>query len=467
MLIHSLFIGKEEQTIATTRLIPMHMKKGATLLSSIRMKTEYALNPDKTNNKELVSSYECDKDMIDHEFLLTKREYYYKTGRTQERDVIAYQIRQAFKPGEITPEKANELGYDLAMRFTKGKYAFIVCTHTDRAHIHNHIIFNSTALDATRKFKNYWLSSFILQRVSDLICLENGLSVIEPKPYRNRIKYDNYPRRETMRSIICKDIDDCFNNGTKDMDQFVKQLNQKGYEVKKGKYLSVKNDKKKFIRLDSLPEGYREEDIRNRFHQKSGKQEHVNLLIDIQSKMQNKGPGYERWATNYNIKQMAKTLLYLRENDITELEDLNKLTERSVDQFNLLSGEMISKDNEIKECIETKKQILNYIKTRDIYVQYRKAGYNKKFYDANVEEIILHKAAKKYFDEMKIKKLPKVKELNERFTKLLKEKRTISKKYYKERARMQKLLKAQKNVYDYLNTGKDAKKIEIEKGEIN
>ena len=110
-------------------------------------------------------------------------------------EVIAYQIRQSFKPGEITPEEANRLGHELALRFTKGKYAFIVATHMDRAHVHNHIVFNSTSIDATRKFKNFWLSSFALQRVSDLICLENGLSVIAPKPYKERTKRTEYPRR--------------------------------------------------------------------------------------------------------------------------------------------------------------------------------------------------------------------------------------------------------------------------------
>ena len=109
--------------------------------------------------------------------------------------MIVYQIRQSFKPGEITPEEANRLGHKLALRFTKGKYAFIVATHMDRAHVHNHIVFNSTSIDATRKFKNFWLSSFALQRVSDLICLENGLSVIAPKPYKERTKRTEYPRR--------------------------------------------------------------------------------------------------------------------------------------------------------------------------------------------------------------------------------------------------------------------------------
>lgn len=121
-------------------------------------------------------------------FMLSKRQYELATGRRQKSDVIAYQIRQSFKPGEITAEEANKVGYELAMRFTKGKYAFIVATHTDRKHIHNHIIYNSTALDSTRKFRDFLLSGLTVQRLSDLICLEHQLSVIEIKPYRERQK---------------------------------------------------------------------------------------------------------------------------------------------------------------------------------------------------------------------------------------------------------------------------------------
>jgi hypothetical protein len=170
--------------MAATRLIPLHVNKGKTIAQSLGDRTDYAKNPEKTEKGELVTGYQCDPMTVDEEFMLSKRQYEQITGRRQKHEVIAYQIRQSFKPGEITPEEANRLGHELALRFTKGKYAFIVATHTDRAHVHNHIVFNSTSIDATRKFKNFWLSSFALQRVSDLICLENGLSVIAPKPYK-------------------------------------------------------------------------------------------------------------------------------------------------------------------------------------------------------------------------------------------------------------------------------------------
>ena len=157
--------------MAATRLIALHQNKGRTVAQSLGDRTDYAKNPEKTEKGELVTAYCCDPYTADEEFMLQKRQYYQTTGKKQHSDVIAYQIRQSFKPGEITAEEANWIGYELALRFTKGKYSFIVATHTDRAHIHNHVVFNSTSIDGTRKFKDFWRSGLALQKLSDLICL--------------------------------------------------------------------------------------------------------------------------------------------------------------------------------------------------------------------------------------------------------------------------------------------------------
>lgn len=132
----------------------MHQNRGKTVAQCLKARTDYAKNGEKTENEELISSYACDKETVDQEFLLAKQEYLRITGRKQKGDIIAYQIRQSFKPGEITPEEANAVGYETAMRFTKGNHAFIVATHIDKAHIHNHIIFNSTNLNCDRKFRD-------------------------------------------------------------------------------------------------------------------------------------------------------------------------------------------------------------------------------------------------------------------------------------------------------------------------
>ena len=148
---------------------------------------DYVENPQKTDNGRLITSFQCDSRIADAEFLFSKKLYTAKTGRRRrEDDVIAYQIRQSFVPGEITPEEANRLGYELARRFTKGNHAFIVCTHIDKAHIHNHIIWNSTSLDHTRKFRNFWGSTRAVRRLSDTICIENGYSIVENPKRRGK-----------------------------------------------------------------------------------------------------------------------------------------------------------------------------------------------------------------------------------------------------------------------------------------
>ncbi len=181
-----LFWKGEDEYMAATRLIALHINKGKTIARCLGERIDYAQNEKKTEGGIYISSYECDPKTVQEEFLLSKRQYQHVTGRQQKNDVIAYQIRQSFWPGEVTPEEANQIGYELAMRFTKGKYAFVVATHTDRAHIHNHVIYNSTALDGSHKFQDFLRSGLAVQKVSDRICAEHGLSVIVPDPARKK-----------------------------------------------------------------------------------------------------------------------------------------------------------------------------------------------------------------------------------------------------------------------------------------
>lgn len=156
----------------------------------------------------------CQAEIVDEEFMFSKREYERLTGRHPRGNIIAYQIRQSFKPGEITPEEANQVGYETAMRFTKGNHAFIVATHTDKAHIHNHIIFNSTSLDCTHKFRDFFFVGLTLQRLSDIICLEHGLSVIEKKKPSDRVKRTTYPEKKSFRDDIREAIDRILKEGS-------------------------------------------------------------------------------------------------------------------------------------------------------------------------------------------------------------------------------------------------------------
>lgn len=444
--------------MAATRLIPMHVNKGKTIAQSLGDRTDYAKNPEKTDKGELVTGYQCDPMTVDEEFLLSKRQYEQITGRRQRHEVIAYQIRQSFKPGEITPEEANRLGQELALRFTKGKYAFIVATHTDRAHVHNHIVFNSTSIDGTRKFKNFWLSSIALQRVSDLVCLENGLSVITPKPYKERAKRTDYPRRVKNRDVLCEDIDAVLQKKPESFEAFLQELRALDYEIKCGKHISVKGkNQARFIRLSSLGEGYTEADLRAHFlgqqeHKPREKRNHhtdirpFNLVIDIQSKLQNKGAGYQRWASVYNLKQMSKTLLFLRDHKIESMEQLDQLVQQQTAKRDALLSSIQQSEKRLVEIGTLKKHIINYSKTRAIYEEYRKAGYSKKFLEAHREEITIHKAAKAAFDELGVKKLPRVKDLSIEFAEVLAAKKQTYAEYRQVKNDAQELLIAQQNI---------------------
>ena len=165
--------------MATSRLIALHCGKGRSVGTAISDIIEYVKNPEKTDNGQLITSYQCDSRIADAEFLFQKKVYQQKTGRMRgQDDVIAYHLRQSFAPGEITPQEANRLGCELAKRFTKGRHSFIVCTHIDKHHVHNHIIYSAVTLDHSRKFRDFKRSGQALRRLNDTICIENGYSIV-------------------------------------------------------------------------------------------------------------------------------------------------------------------------------------------------------------------------------------------------------------------------------------------------
>lgn len=437
----------------------MHLNKGKTVADCLKERLDYAQNPLKTEDGEFISSYKCDSHTAAMEFLLAKAEYDKKTGRSRKGDVIAYQIRQAFKPGEITPKEANRIGYELAMRFTKGKHAFTVSTHTDKKHIHNHIIFNSTTLDCEHKFRNFFMSAFALQKCSDLICFEHGLSIIEPKPYDKREKRTTYPNRHTRRSEIKHVIEMILREkNPKDFDEFLREIEKQGYVVKRGKHIAVKGrGQKRFIRLDSLGDGFDQESIRSHFEDdtqssKSKERRHdgdpivPDLLIDIQKKALKKGVGYTVWAKKYNLKQTGKTLQYLQSVNIHSREDLDERARQASEKNNTLMIEIRAREKRLKEIAELKKHIINYSKTRACFQEYKKSGYSKKFFEAHREELTLHKAAKNAFNRLDGKKIPKVKDLSVEYGSVLAEKKKLYAEYRTQREEMKALLNAQRNV---------------------
>lgn len=404
----------------------------------------------------------CDPATADAEFLLAKRQYYYITGREQKRDknILLYQIRQAFKPGEISPEEANRIGYELAMRFTKGCHAFIVTTHEDKDHIHSHIYFNSMTLDCTRKFEDFLHSGRAVRRLSDTICIENGLSIIEnPKPSKgNYGTWLGDKKAVSFQEKLRQAIDSALEQKPSDFEAFLSLMETAGYAVKRGKHVKFTGPgQKRGTRCDTLKGDYTEQAIRERIENTrtvvfgngsafEPTTANVNLLIDIQAKIQSgKGPGYERWAKIFNLKQAAQTLIFLQENGLTEYAQLEKKAVEATTAFNDISAKIKQTETRMKEISELQKHISNYSRTREVYVQYRKASYSKKFLAEHEREIILHQAAKKAFDTLGLKKLPSINTLKQEYATLLAEKKKLYQGYRQTRENMKNLLTAKEN----------------------
>ena len=442
----------------------------------------------KTGYGKYISSFECTPETADMEFLLSKQRYHSLTNRSQgKKDVIAYHARQSFAPGEVTPEEANRLGHELAMKFTKGRHSFVVCTHVNTNSVHNHIVWNSTSLDCKRKFRNFIGSAFALRRCSDILCAANGLSVIkdpQPSPGQDYSKYvygKNKP--PSYQDRIRNAIDQALEQNPATFEDFIKIIEAGGITAKRrGKNMRFwMPGQEQPTRLATLRGSHTEEAIRERIavQRKAAVTRTAaiaivsakpNLLIDIQAKLkEGKGEGYAHWASVQNLKQMAKTLIYLQERGLDDYDKLKEKTEAASGRFNSLSERIRDLDTKLAANADLQKQIVIYSKTRATYAEYRKAGYSKAYKATHEADILLHQTAKRAFDQLgygKGKKLPKVSELRAEYAPILAEKKQAYKEYRQAKTEMQELVTAKANVERFLNmgghaTGRDTERIQL------
>ncbi|HBU12600.1 MAG TPA: relaxase, partial [Clostridiales bacterium] len=359
--------------MATTWMKALH-RSGGGVAAALGLRIDYAKDYTKTDDGALIDSYECDPYTAQNEFLFSKRLYAKKTGRDQgKHDVIAYHVRMSFKPGEVTPQRTLELGRELALRWTKGRHQFIVAAHTNTNNPHAHIVFNSVNLYCDRKFADFKHSAIALRRVSDRVCLEHGLSVIEKpglsKGY-NRAEYLRQSKPPTVREQL-RDIMDAALAGCKSHDDFLSALLAAGVDIKHGKQLAFKlPGAKKFVRQDTLGDDYSVDAIQERIDGKriiTHKRKTVapvaastkpNLLIDIQSKIQQGyGEGFRRWATVQNLKEAAKTLLFLQEHGITDYESLVEQAAEASKTFGAHNDRRKTIEVRLREIAELQKHI--------------------------------------------------------------------------------------------------------------
>lgn len=475
--------------MAVSNLLPRKAAGGRSRKQTLHDRLDYDQREEKTGSGAFVSSYMCSPGTAAEEFEASKLIYETTTGRSlpAEKDIIAYRILQSFRPEEITPEEANKLGYELAMKFTKGQHQFVVSTHVDKAHIHTHIEFNSTNLECDGKFQNFKNSAFALRRLNDQICREHGFSVVEnPKAKGQRYQEKAAAKRgRSFKERLRQDIDRLL-PGCQNFEEFLARMRAEGYEVKwRGRSLEFRAEgQERFTRSYRLGDGYTEAALRERITdgcikvpEKAGRQaegryrpcnrkhqndsvmhpnsswkhqdgsKNINLLVDIQSKIQaGKGKGYEQWAKVFNLKEAAKTLNFLIDHGVEDYDGLTARADAAGKKFDSLSARIKQLEGRMGETAQLKMHTINYAKTRDIYIQYKKSGYSEGYRALHLEEIKKCEAAKAAFDALGDRHIPKVKELSDKYTALLAEKKKCYEEYKAARKEMIDYQTAKQNV---------------------
>ena len=421
--------------MAATCIISIHINKGKTARQCIGERLDYIMNPKKTDGGILVSTYACSPETAADEFMLFRQEYQQNTGRTQENEVIGYHVRQAFKPEEITPEEANEIGKELASRMTDGQFAYVIATHIDKHHIHNHIIICSTDLEGQHKYRDVKQSAKDLAQISDSLCREHSLSVIQ-NPQDKTVSYDKWQgnqRRFTHRDELRIISDAALRMQPDGFNALMQLLEDAGCRIKRGAQISIKPPEgERFIRLDTLGSEYDETSLRRTLAHDhvhipkiprgdfNGSQ--VKRLIDIEAKLHaGKGKGYQVWAERNNIDAKAQMVIFLKEHQIDSLEELNDQIQELTNQQKELKAALREKQNRMKEINRQRQTIRDYSRTKEVYTQYRESGWSVKFYQEHRQEIEDHKNAQAVYSSHD-GNMPTLKELTAEYDRLKEQK---------------------------------------------
>ena len=361
------------------------------------------------------------------------------------------------------PEEANRIGYETAMRWTKGKYQFFVYTHIDKEHIHNHIYYHSTAYDRSRKFRNFIGSSFALRRLSDRVCLEHDLSVIANPKLHSKGRYLHYGQwlgenqKLSQKEQIRVAIDAALTERPVDFADFLRRMETAGIQVKRGRggvisFLMPGQQRAARFRASTLGNGYGPEDVqavidgkaptRTAPARRTPAPRRVNLLIDIQERMrQGKGPAYERWAKVYNLKQMAAALQYLKEHQLFEYDDLAVKTDAATERFHTLAGNIQQTEAELSRVSDLMAAVVQYAKTRPAFDGYKAAKYSRKYLAEHEVELADYRAAKATMAELLGgEKLPKMDVLKEKRRQLAARKKALYLEYRKAQQDMRELV---------------------------
>ena len=404
--------------------------------STLSKALDYIENPDKTDGKMLISSFGCSYETADIEFGYTLSQALDKGSN------LAFHLIQSFAPGEVDYEKAHEIGKQLADAVTKGQHEYVVTTHIDKGHIHNHVIFCAVNFVDHHKYNSNKRSYYGIRNMSDKLCRENGLSVVVPGKGSKGKSYAEYQAEKTGTSWKgkLKIAVDALIPQVSSFEELLTRLQAAGYEIKPGKYVSCRAPgQERFTRLKTLGADYTEEAIRERIAGRRTKaakapreQRGVSLLIDIENSIKAaQSRGYEQWAKIHNLKQAAKTMNFLTENKIEQYADLVSRIEEMAAESGQAADALKNAEKRLADMAVLIKNVSTYQKTKPVYDAYRKARNREKYRAGQEQAIILHEAAARSLKAAGIAKLPNLAALQSEYEALQAQKEALYADYGK------------------------------------
>lgn len=417
----------------------------------------YILNPEKTDEKLLVSSYGCASETAAREFEWTRRIAEQK-GMNPVR-IIARHVIQSFEIGEVTPELAHEIGKQFADEILGGKYEYVLTTHIDKDHVHNHLIFNAVDFVDYHAYKSYKRIYYDMREVSDRLCKENGLSVIPPSQNKG-MGYKEYTeaKRGTSWKQKLKQTIDRLVITAKDYDDFLRLIQEAGYEIKTGKYISFRAEgQERFTRSKTIGENYTEERIKERIAGRTPRRNRrqtvpkgISLIGDIQERIRLiDSKGYEYKAKLTILKEAARTLNYLTENNLLQYADLEKKVEDVHSSYDRTGKELKGVEARLREVQPLIKNISNYQRLKPVYDAFQKAKDKPGFKAKHEAELVIFEAARSTLLAMQgDEKLPSLKTLQAQQQRLLDEQQRL----YDERAKLKKEVKQIETIKSNVDT---------------
>ena len=426
----------------------MAVTKTHPIKSTVGKSISYILDEKKTDGKLLVSSYACSYETADIEFKITREKAPSIRGSH-----IARHLIQSFEPNEITPDQAHEIGKRLAEEVLGGRYEYVLTTHTDRGHIHNHIIFNTTSFVDYKKYHSNKRSYRFIRETSDMLCEEYGLSVIVPSGEKGK-SYAEYQaeKNDTSRKAQLKAVIDMNIAVAKDIDEFLALMEQNGYAVKRqNKNISFRiSGGERYIRSKTLGADYTVEAIISRIAGEPRKarapkqNKRISLIIDIQNSIKaQESKGYEHWAKINNLKQASKTLNYLTEHNITTYEELERLHKEAHTEFESTSVHIKDIEREINHTAVIIKNIDIYSRLKPVYESFKKAKDKRNFAEEHRAEILLYEKA---YKELKALNFPPIKKLRGEYADLTEIKKELYSEYRQQRSKTKEIDTIKQNV---------------------